>query len=116
MTVSRDPHPSCNDLPASIWGSTASYQVTHKLADSARLIIGEVAVVFCRYECAYGLFFFDVCLITCFPGSYPPRDGADNSKEELGIVLSNDLGSRCEKNVGSPLAPAMKGVQSDKHT
>ena len=68
MTVSRDPHPSCNNLPASIWGSTASYQVTHELADSARLVISEVAVVFCRYECAYGLFFFDVFFVTCLPG------------------------------------------------
>ncbi|KAF8267177.1 hypothetical protein EI94DRAFT_1701203 [Lactarius quietus] len=67
MTVSRDPHPSCNDLPASIWRSTASYHVTHKLADSARLVIGEVAIVFCRYECAYGLFLFNVLLITCLP-------------------------------------------------
>ena len=25
MSVSRDPHPSCNNLPASIWGTSASY-------------------------------------------------------------------------------------------
>ncbi|KAF8274209.1 hypothetical protein EI94DRAFT_1696145 [Lactarius quietus] len=67
MTVSRDPHPSCNNLPTSIWGSTASYQVTHELVDSACLVISEVTVVFCRYECAYGLFFLDVLLITCLP-------------------------------------------------
>ncbi|KAF8265724.1 hypothetical protein EI94DRAFT_1702256 [Lactarius quietus] len=53
MTMSRDPHSSCNDLPASVWGSTASYQVTHELANSARLVISEVAVVFCHYECTY---------------------------------------------------------------
>ncbi|KAF8261091.1 hypothetical protein EI94DRAFT_1705809 [Lactarius quietus] len=53
-----------DDSPASIWGTTASYQVTHELADSARLVIGEVTVVFCRYECAYGLFLFDVFFCT----------------------------------------------------
>ncbi|KAF8267509.1 hypothetical protein EI94DRAFT_1801579 [Lactarius quietus] len=69
MIVSRDPHSSCNDLPASIWDSTASDHITHELADFARLVISEVAVVLCRYECAYGLFFFDILLITCLPGS-----------------------------------------------
>ncbi|KAF8267513.1 hypothetical protein EI94DRAFT_1801592 [Lactarius quietus] len=67
MTVSHDPHSSCNSLPASIWDSTASDHTTHELADLARLVISEVTVVFCRYECAYGLFFFDVLLITCLP-------------------------------------------------
>ncbi|KAF8261546.1 hypothetical protein EI94DRAFT_1705456 [Lactarius quietus] len=62
MTVSRDPQPSCNNLPASIW-------VTHELANSACLVICEVAVVFCRYECPYGLLFFYVFLITCLPGT-----------------------------------------------
>ncbi|KAF8261231.1 hypothetical protein EI94DRAFT_1705697 [Lactarius quietus] len=50
MTMSRDPHSSCNNLPASIWDSTASDHVTHELADFARLVIGEVTVVFCRYN------------------------------------------------------------------
>ncbi|KAF8263023.1 hypothetical protein EI94DRAFT_1807863 [Lactarius quietus] len=69
MTVSRDLHSSCYNLPASIWDSTASDHVTYELADPARLVIGEVTVVFCRYECTYGLFFFNVFLITCLPGS-----------------------------------------------
>ncbi|KAF8262114.1 hypothetical protein EI94DRAFT_1886708 [Lactarius quietus] len=54
--------------PASLWDSTASDHITHELADLACLVIGEVTVVFCRYECAYGLFFFDILLITCLPG------------------------------------------------
>ncbi|KAF8264287.1 hypothetical protein EI94DRAFT_1806042 [Lactarius quietus] len=29
-----------------------SYQVTHELANSARLVISEVAIVFCRYKYA----------------------------------------------------------------
>ncbi|KAF8272648.1 hypothetical protein EI94DRAFT_1697335 [Lactarius quietus] len=51
-------------LLLSIWDSTASDHVTHELADPARLVIGEVTVVFCRYECTYGLFFFDVFFCT----------------------------------------------------
>ncbi|KAF8260451.1 hypothetical protein EI94DRAFT_1706278 [Lactarius quietus] len=65
-------HPLCPpglllSRPASIWDSPASDHVTHKLADLARLVKGEVTVVFCRYECTYGLFFFNVFLITCLP-------------------------------------------------
>ncbi|KAF8256982.1 hypothetical protein EI94DRAFT_1709825 [Lactarius quietus] len=39
-----------DDSPASIWRTAASYQVTHELSNSARLVISEVAIIFCRYE------------------------------------------------------------------
>ncbi|KAF8270720.1 hypothetical protein EI94DRAFT_1698592 [Lactarius quietus] len=93
-------HPSRPpELLLSLWDSTASDHVTYELADSARLIKGKVAVIFCRYECAYGLFFFNVFLITCLPVLDDELEGGitDDAKEWLSM--------ECNHLSGKPLCP-----------